>query len=124
MEKKGLKVFEDALKADEALRQKFEEALKNVTGVSSDGEALQKAAAELGYEISLEELEQAWVAAQELDETELASVAGGGPAENNWRDDWCALNWFCYTLAHHEEVVGEHYEACWSDYYCSIVYHH
>lgn len=132
MEKKGIKAFEAALKADETLHQKYEEALKGVTEAASDGEAMQKAAAELGYEITLEELEQAWAAGQELDESELASVAGGQSDHSNW----CLANWFCYTVAKHTDVPDEegpgnyqctkewlessHTESCWSNYWCVI----
>ena len=119
MEKKGLKVFEDALKADETLRQRYEEVLGGVTEAASDGEAMQKAAAELGYEITLEELEQAWAAGQELDEKELASVAGG-LYEND--DEWCVMIHSCYTVAFHDREGKAN--ACWSDYSCAVVYHH
>ncbi len=124
MEKKGIKTFEEDLKTDETLRRKYEEALKNVTGVSNDCEAMQKAAAQLGYEISIEELEQAWASSQKLDETELATVAGGGPDENYGHEDWCLWNFACYVPTRHEDVVGEHYEACLYDYYCLIAVHH
>ena len=121
------KEFEGILKADEGLRQRFEEALKAVTEAANDGEAIQKAAAQLGYELSLEELEQAWAAAQELDEAEMGAVTGGTQTKDgHWtsEDDWCVANYFCYTAWSHDDVPGMHYESCWSNYYCAIFYHH
>ena len=127
MAEKGLKAFEEALKADEALRQRYEEALKGVTEAANDGEAIQKAAAQLGYELSLEELEQAWASSQELDESELTAVAGG----QDQYSDWCWVGWCCYTVVKHPDdieddnekctkdfKVNNHTEACWSDYNC------
>ena len=67
------KAFEDTLKADEGLRRRYEETLKRVIEAgeaASDGEAMQRAAAQLGYELSLEELEQAWADMQQLDDAE------------------------------------------------------
>lgn len=126
MAKTTLKAFEEALKADEALLARFEEALKGVTEAANDGEAVQKAAAQLGYELSMEDLEQAWAASQELDPTELEAVAGG----QNEHSDWCIGSWFCFTVMKHTDVpdtgVGcaepwarnNHTEACWGDYIC------
>lgn len=133
MAKVTVREFEAALKADEALRQRFEEALKGVTRVANDGEAIQMVAAELGYELSLEELEQAWAAAQELDGAEMDAVAGGRTTfvgrttfdgHSTKHDDWCMMDYFCYTILQHDEVKGQHYESCWSDYYCAVAYHH
>lgn len=128
MAKTGLKTFEDALKADEALRARFEEALKNVTEAENDGEAIQEAAAALGYEISLEELEQAWADSQELDDAELDAVAGG----QDEHDDVCWYDYYCFGAWRHDDVPDEHHprcwtdftmthtEACWKDYRCNI----
>ena len=131
MEKKGLKAFEEALKADKSLWQRYEEALKGVTGAASDGEAMQKAAAELGYEVSLVELEKAWAAEQELDDAELDAVAGGQDQYSNF----CFVMWCCYTVTRHPDIPDEpndpgcprmysdksHTEACWSNYNCLCV---
>ena len=75
----GLKMFEDALAADSELRDKYQEILDRVIaegGAKNDGEVIQKVAAELGYEVSLEELERTWADAQELDEAERRKQHG------------------------------------------------
>lgn len=121
MAQTGLKAFEDALKADVELQKRYEEALKGVTEASSFGEAVQKAAAELGYEVTLEEFEQAWAERQELDDAELESVAGG---KVDYVDEWCLVDFHCYLALSHDRVDGVHNEACAGNYYCIIVYHH
>ena len=68
-----LKEFEETIKADEALRQRYEEALRG----ARDVEDVLKAVAQLGFELSRSELEQAWADAQQLDNAELDAVAGG-----------------------------------------------
>ena len=128
MGKKGLKALEEALKADESLRQKYEEALKGVTGAASDGEVMQKAAAQLGYEVSLVELEQACAKTQKLDAAELDAVAGG----QDQYQDYCFAMWCCYTVTRHPDIPDEpndpgcprmysdksHTESCLSNYNC------
>lgn len=127
MSDKGLEAFEAALKADEELRTKFEEALRAATDARSDGEAMQRAAAQLGFEVMLEELERAWAGAQELDVSELGAVAGGQSDYQNW----CLIGWCCYTVVKHPDDIPDrgrgcekyyveknHTESCWSDYNC------
>lgn len=121
MTDKGLKAFEDAFKNDEALRRRFEEALEDVAEAANDGEAMVKAAAQLGYEISLEELERAWADAQELDSAELEAVAGGGinTGEDEYGHDWwCFTAWHCYTATLHTKTNSMMVN-CWSDYLCA-----
>ena len=93
----GLKTFEEALKADEALRQRYEEALKDAVETSSGVEVIQGVAAELGFELSLEELEQALAACQELDDSELESVAGGGDIDY----EFCTIAYYCVVFFLH-----------------------
>lgn len=116
MAQQGLKAFQDALKADEDLQRRFEEAFWGITDAANDGEAVQKAAAQLGYELSLEELEQAWVEAQELDDVELDAVAGGQDTFN----DACWFGWCCHALWRHPDIPddAQHTEVCWSNYIC------
>lgn len=126
MATKGIKAFEDALKADEGLKQRYGEALEAIAGAgkaTSDGEAMQMAAAELGFEIPLEELEQAWASLQELDDSELESVVGGN---RQTLEDEYGHDFFCYGIWHCA-IVSMHTEckdisvACWSDWKCAIV---
>ena len=135
MSNKGLKAFEAALKADEGLRRKYEEALSGITEAACDGEAMQKAAAQLGFEVTLEELERAWASSQELDVSELSTVAGG----QSYYQNRCLVGWCCYTVVKHPDDIPDvdqygskvgsyecskalletfHTEACWSDYNC------
>ena len=92
--------FEAALKENKERQEKFEAAAKRIVEnkeASSDGEMLVKAAAEIGFTLTLEELERAFAQMQELNEEELGNVAGG---------------------------VSNTDSLCWKDYSCSFVYHH
>ena len=54
----NIKKFEEAISVDENLRNRYEAALKKITDeklAGSDGEAMVKAAKELGFEISIDE---------------------------------------------------------------------
>ena len=64
----------------EEFRKQFEETIKRIVEnkqAESDGEAFTKAATELGYELSIAEIERANAEAQDLSDEELESVAGG-----------------------------------------------
>lgn len=93
----GLKAFEEALKADEALRRRYEEAIKDAMEASSGVEAIRGVAAELGFELSLEELEQTLAECQELDDSELESVAGG----DEDIPEFCTLAYYCVVFFLH-----------------------
>ena len=72
--------FEAALKENKELREKYEAAQKRIIEnkeAESDGEVLVKAAAEVGFTLTLEELERAMAQYQELNDEELEDVAGG-----------------------------------------------
>ena len=72
--------FEAALQGSKELQEKFASAKARIAEsgeAASDAELLVKAAAEVGYTLTVEELERAIAQAQEVNEEELAKVAGG-----------------------------------------------
>ena len=110
------KAFEAALQADEALQKRYEAALKEVDikEASCDGEVIRQAAAKVGYDIPLEELEQAWAAVQEMDESEFTAVTGGarGQDEDEYlHDHVCWVGWHCFVAMMHTESE-DHMCAC------------
>jgi predicted ribosomally synthesized peptide with nif11-like leader len=107
--------FEAALKENKELQEKFEAAAKRIVEnkeASSDSEVLVKAAAEIGFTLTMEELERAFAQIQELNEEELENVAGGAAAKN---DDWCAFSHHCYIAFLHT-YDGSTTAACWDNY--------
>ena len=87
--------FEAALKENKELFEKFTAAKKRITEnkeASGNSEMLVKAAAEIGFTLTMEELERAFAQNQELSDEELDQVSGG---QGGW---------------------------CWKDYGCVIVY--
>lgn len=116
--KNELTRMEEALRNDEELRKKFEEAIKKVAEsgeAKCDGEVMVKAAAELGFSITIEELERAKADSEELSDDELDNASGGV----NLREDdkghtnWCITAWHCLATTLHTETTT-HEEACWS----------
>ena len=76
----NIKAFEAALKENKELQEKFAAAQKRIMEnkeASSNGEVLVKAAAEIGYTLTMAELERAFAQIQELNDEELGQVAGG-----------------------------------------------
>ena len=74
--------FELALKERKELREKFVAAQKRIAEnkeASNDVELLVKAAAEVGYTLTVVEIERAIAEAQEISDEDMAKVAGG-----NW----------------------------------------
>ncbi|MBR2822194.1 MAG: Nif11-like leader peptide family RiPP precursor [Clostridia bacterium] len=123
----NLKKFEEAMKESKALAEKFRVEFKRLITekiASSDGEAVIKAAKDLGFEVTLADLEKAQAEAQNLDQEELNAVAGGGddelfaPAKERF-ETVCALDYSCHDifLHNHKHKQGEK-EPCWHDYLC------
>ncbi len=139
--------FEKALSVDENLRNKYEAALKKIADeklAESDGEAMVKAAKELGYEISIDEMERSFAAIQELDDEELSDAAGGevskisktkskskkpcGTAimkaqkaeDENGHGGFCLGVWHCFTAFLHTDSDSDGV-ACLADYRCIAV---
>lgn len=102
--------FEEKLKNNEESKKKYEATLKRILdekSAKSDGEAVQKAAKEIGFDLSKEEIERAFAAKQEMPDDELDKVAGG----------WCVFDHSCYLAACHDKEVSEK-DACAWDYIC------
>lgn len=109
--------FEAALKESKELREKYEAALKRIAEskeASCDGEVMTKAAAEVGFTLSMAELERAMAQAQELSEEDLAQVSGGANEKEEWV--WCLDIFYCFAALVHGD--GDSGAACWSDYHC------
>ena len=84
----NLRKIEAALRGDKALAEEFKAELKRLVeekSIANKGEAAVKAAQEVGFDVTLADLEKVKAAAQELDPEEMSKVAGGGndfaPAE-------------------------------------------
>ena len=126
-----IKRFEEALSADESLRNKFEAAIKKITDegtAQSDGEVMVKAAKELGFEISIDEMERFFAEMQEIDDNELENVAGGRKIkfdEGSKRTDeygrnlYCLGLWHCYTGFLHTDTESKE-ASCWKNYSCIL----
>ena len=108
-----LLAFEAALQESKELQEKFAAAQKRIIenkAASSDGEVLVKAAAEVGYTISVAEVERAFAQNQELSDEELGQVAGG-------LDYSCLGVYCCFVVLVHENSGIDGY-ACYSNYGC------
>lgn len=124
-----LKRFMDDLEASEELRKKLDETVRKIAEagtVASDGELMIAAAAELGYSVSVADLERATAEAEaeDLDDDELGAVAGGLKPEDEYgHDAWCLTAWHCFTATLHTDSKRK-YVSCWSNYECAFVYEH
>ena len=120
--------LEEALRSDEELSKKLEEAIKRIAEsgkAKNDGEVMVKAAAELGFSITMEDLERAKAASEELSDDELDNVAGGtsfSTKDNLGHDDQCYTLWHCWTITCHTETTT-HNEDCWSNFMCCFINH-
>lgn len=111
----NLLAFEAALKENKELQEKFETAKKRIfenKEATSDGEMLVKAAAEVGFTLTMEELERSFARSQELCDEELDKVAGGTGEKN---DDWCFYDHHCYIAFKHTDD-GSTTANCWDNY--------
>ena len=101
------------------LRKKLDAECKHIAEAKDakcDGEIMVRAAAALGYTITLEELERATAAVQELDPDEMAA-AGGRREDEKGHNTWCLTAWHCFSVTLHTETK-EKFAACWSDWDC------
>ena len=120
----NLLAFEAALKESKELQEKFAAAQKRIAEnkeASSDGELLVKAAAEIGFTLSMEELERAFAQDQELSDEELDNVVGG-VNNGSANDTWCVKDYACYFVYKHDST--NKLAACFSDYNCFQFYNH
>jgi len=121
--------MEADLAASEALREKFDAAMKRIAEAGeaqSDGEAFEKAAAELGYQITAAELERLSAENEEISPDEMEQAAGGfGTHDSDTHDDFCFVAWHCFGIVCHTKAnEGNERVACWSDYNCMAINHH
>ena len=108
--------FEEALNNDPEKQKAYEAALKRIAeekSAKSDCEAIQMAVKEMGYDISIGELERAFADKQEMADDELDKVAGGG--NPCWFVDGCY-----YAILHRKKVDEE--QACYKEYCCELSY--
>ena len=90
----NIKAFEAALKEDKDLRETYEAALKRISKnkeASSDGEALVKAAAEVGFPLTMDALERKQAENEELSDHDLEMVSGGTTSS----DTFCWVDYSC-----------------------------
>ena len=120
--------MEADLKASEALREKFETAMKRIAEAGeakSDGEVFEKAAAELGYQITAAELERLSAANEEISPEEMERATGGerkGGEDGDGHDNNCLTAWHCLAIAcHTTPSKGNENVDCWKDYNCILI---
>ena len=117
--------MEADLKASEALREQYEAALKRIAEggeAKSDGDIFEKAAAELGYQITAAELERVSAENEEIGPDEMEQTAGGKTEDSDGHDEWCLTAWHCFTVTCHTKAnKGNESVACWSDYLCALL---
>lgn len=111
------------------LKEKLELEIKRILEVgeaASDGEAMVKAAAALGYTITPEELERTTADLEELDYDELEEVSGGNAFTRKKKEDeyghteGCVVTWHCFAAFLHTETKSTDV-ACWKDHRCAMV---
>ena len=116
--------MEADLAASEALREKFEAAMKRIAEAGeaqSDGEIFEKAAAELGYQVTAAELERLSAANEEISPDEMEQAVGGRKMreDGDGHDEVCFVTWHCLAAMMHTTAnEGNDKVACWSDYNC------
>ena len=116
--------MEKDLNASEELREKFNSEMERIAKsgeAKSDEEVMVKAAAALGYQISLSELEQAQAEMQELDLEEMDAVAGGAN-DGKGHSTWCVAVWHCHHILLHTESTSKETK-CWEEYLCLMLEH-
>ena len=95
--------FQEAMKTDPKIQKAFDDALKRIIvekSAESESEALTKAAREVGFDVSLEEIERLYAGKQEMKDDDLDRVAGGWC----WFDDACS-SWINTPGVNGDEVT-------------------
>ena len=143
--------MERDLNGNPELREKLDAEIRRIAEAGEakcDGEALLKAAAALGYTITLDEQARAAAELETVDDEELSKVAGGiaptppDPIDewcmsdydcfSTWNtknedeeghNEWCLTAWHCSVATLHSDTESEEV-ACFSNYLCAVVYHH
>ena len=104
--------FEAALKESKELQEKFEAAKKRIVEnkeAANDVEMVVKAAAEVGFTLTVAETERSIVAAQEINDEELANVSGG--SDYGSENGGCVFNHSClFFFCSKDSVKSENVE--------------
>ena len=115
--------FEKDLQENEELRKRYDSELRRIAEAKeaqSDSEAIAKAAAALGYDITIADVEKIMAGNEELDQEELEAVSGGLSTRP---EDECVADWACYAVLKHDLDDDNSEEACFRQYKCMFVYH-
>jgi hypothetical protein len=144
-----LQRLERDLNEQAELKAKLEAEMKRIAEAGEaacDGEAMVKAAAALGYTITLEELERAAADLEPLDDEELEAAGGSvwnddrltvkdrescGKArkshniaikskDEKGREGYCTYDWHCSMAFKHSNSKSKD-TFCWGDYLCSNI---
>ncbi len=126
-----MKRFDSDMNNKEELITRFEEICeklsKEMKGCgASETELMAKAANELGYQITVEDLERNIADRETLDPEELAIVSGGADfdgEDEKGHDAWCVTLWHCHTVTLHTEHENNRKVACWSNHRCFCDYY-
>ncbi len=110
------------------LKEKLNAEIRRVAEAGeaqSDGEAMAKAAAALGYTITPEELERTTADLEKLDDDELEASGGNAFTRKKKEDEYghtegCVVTWHCSTAFLHTETESTDV-ACWKDHKCVAV---
>ncbi len=89
---KDVERFEKDLKENKELQKKFEEAVESYVAKDvKNVDAMIKAAEEMGYVLTIADLEKIKAEAEELSKDDLETVAGAGK-------DWCWFIEYCAVV--------------------------
>ena len=110
------------------LRKKLDAEIRRIADAGeaqSDGEAMAKAAAALGYSITPEELERTTADLEKLDDDELEASGGNAftrekKTDEYGHDEGCVLTWHCFAAFLHTEAESKDV-SCWKDHKCVVV---
>jgi predicted ribosomally synthesized peptide with nif11-like leader len=117
----NIQAFEAALAENKELHEKYEAALKRIVEnkeAANDGEALVKAAAEVGFTVTMAELERSVAQNQELSDDDLEMVSGGCDC-NDHRGE-CFYDYSCTLAFKHGSTCKT--DECFYDYRCNEIY--
>ena len=120
MEKEMTRMIKD-LNASKALRDKLSDTEKRIveeSGEQSSMKTLEKAAQELGYDVTAAELERYKASTEEINPESLQYVTGGADSDG---PNWCWYDHACLATWKHDDKVDD--PVCAADYYCYLVFH-
>ena len=129
--------LENDIAAQPELKEKLEAEMRRLAeekAVSSDGEAMAKAAEALGYAVTAEELERAAAEMESLDDDELEDMGGGkwdplmpdSPTEKQRRKCDAPI-YRAQRATYRPEVSKDEFGkdgACLVDYHCTMTFKH